>query len=337
MKSRIAAAAGLAAAVALTGACGSGAPKEAERAAARAPAPAPPPKADPAKVKANELGLVPVLMYHQIIDKPTTVYDRTPADFRAELERLAREGYVPVTAGEYATGRIDIPAGKHPVVLTFDDSTTSQFALRADGQVEPKTAVGILMDVARRNPGFRPKATMFVNGNPFNLGARGLQWLHKNGFEVGNHTLTHANLATASAAGVQKEIAANQKQIQDALPGTQVTTLALPFGIKPRPERLAQQGTSAAGSYSHKGVFLVGSNPAVSPHSSSYDPANIPRIRSQGKKGPEANFGSFVWLTRLSKTPENLYTSDGDPKRISYPKTSTEQLAGPYRGLGNAY
>jgi len=57
-----------------------------------------------ARVKANELGQIPVLMYHRIIDKPQTTDDRTPAQFRAELERLAKENYVPITAAELVTG-----------------------------------------------------------------------------------------------------------------------------------------------------------------------------------------------------------------------------------------
>ena len=62
-------------------------------------APAP---ARPADVHANELGLIPVLMYHRLVAQPRSVYDRTPDDFRAELERLAREGYVPITTAEMA-------------------------------------------------------------------------------------------------------------------------------------------------------------------------------------------------------------------------------------------
>lgn len=58
-----------------------------------------------AKVKANELGQVPVLMYHRIVEHPGGQDDRTPEKFRADLERLAKDGYVPVTAAEYVTGR----------------------------------------------------------------------------------------------------------------------------------------------------------------------------------------------------------------------------------------
>ena len=37
------------------------------------------------------------------------MYDRTPEDFRAELQRLADEDYVPVTTAELAFGDLDLP------------------------------------------------------------------------------------------------------------------------------------------------------------------------------------------------------------------------------------
>ena len=200
-------------------------------------------------MRANELGLVPVLMYHQVVPRPKGVYDRTPAEFRKELERLAREDYVPVTAEAYVRGELDVPAGRHPVVLTFDDSTSSQLALGPDGEPRPDTAVGILLDIARRHPDFRPVATFFVNGDPFSEpgGGRTLRWLHEHGFELGNHTLTHANLRRLSSSQVQQELAADIAAIRKAVPAAQVSTLALPFGVWPRDRGLAVKGVGRHG------------------------------------------------------------------------------------------
>ena len=118
--------------------------------------PPPPPLPDPASVGADELGSVPILMYHQLSAQPAGEYDQTPAEFRAELERLHREGYRPITAAQYAAGTVDIPAGTHPVVLTFDDSTTSQLRLTADGAPAPDCAVAILEEFAARHPDSLP-------------------------------------------------------------------------------------------------------------------------------------------------------------------------------------
>lgn len=268
-------------------------------------------------------------MYHTITPDPSSVYDRTPEDFRAELERLAAEGYVPVTATEYATGSMDIPAGSHPVVLTFDDGSPTQFTLDSADRPEPATAVGIMLDVAARHPGFRPVATFYVFNPPFAepTGQHTLSWLRDHGFEVGNHTLDHPNLGKSSGPGAQQQIAGMQRIITDALPGQPVRSLALPLGVHPDEEKLATEGTAEGVTYHHDSVMLVGSNPAPAPWSADFDRTSIPRIRSQAATGNEAEYGSTAWLDKLAANPEDRYTSDGDPQRISTPAGNTEEPA----------
>ena len=293
------------------------------------PPPPPPPPPKPESVRANELGDVPVLMYHRITDAPESVYDRTPQEFRGELERLATEGYVPVSATEYASGRMDIPAGAHPVVLTFDDGSATQFTVDGAGRPAPGSAVSILQEVAAAHPGFRPVATFYVFNPPFEepTGRRSLTWLHDNGFEIGNHTLDHPNLGKVSDAQAQQEIAGMQRVITDAVPGLVVRSLALPLGVHPDNEGLAADGSADGVTYHHDSVMLVGSNPAPSPLSADFDRTNIPRIRSQGPTGEDAGYGSTAWLDKLAAAPERRYTSDGDPNRVSAPASATEQPA----------
>ncbi|MFJ9079573.1 polysaccharide deacetylase family protein [Streptomyces sp. NPDC102278] len=278
----------------------------------------------PAEVGADELGQVPVLMYHQLTGAPSSVYDRTPADFRAELERLARENYVPVTARDFQTGRIDIPAGAHPVVLTFDDSTNSQVRLGPDGKPAPDTAVAILAETARKHPGFKPVATFFVNADAFGAtgSAKALTWLKEHGHEVANHTDRHENLRSLDQAGATRAIAAGQHAIEKAAPGTRVTSLALPFGAMPQPAGVATRGTG----YRYDGVYLVGANPSVSPFSKAFTPGAIPRIRSAGPKGEDAEFGSSRWLDKLA-AGKNRYVSDGDPNTVAFPSASRTELS----------
>ena len=294
---------------------------------------------DAAAVGANELGRVPVIMYHQLKDDPKGVYDITPARFRAELERLARERYVPVTAADYATGEIDIPAGKHPVVLTFDDSTTSQLRLDAAGQPRPGTAVAILLEVAARHPGFTPTATFFVNRDPFAEpgGRRHLGWLDEHGFEVGNHTLDHAGLRGIGAAGVRRQLGADTAMIARAVPGIEVRTLSLPLGQRPRDKRVMMSGQWRGTSYRHAAAFLVGAGTASSPHSRGFDMTGVPRLRSQGRSGPDARYASARTLDRLAASPGDRYTSDGDPTVISFPERLASELAPTDRPKARAY
>lgn len=290
------------------------------------PAP-PPPLPPPESVRANELGDVPVLMYHRISADPRSVYERTPQEFRGELERLAAEDYAPVTASEYASGDIDVPAGKHPVVLTFDDSSTTQFTLDSSGRPTTGSAVGILLDVASEHPGFRPTATFYAFDPPFEEpgGRRSLTWLHRHGFEIGNHTLNHPNLGKVSPEQAQREIAGMQRVITGAVPGTPVRSLALPLGRHPDPEGIAVDGSADGTTYHHDSVMLVGSNPAPSPWSADFDRTSVPRVRSQGPGGEDAPYGSTAWLDKLAADPNSRYTSDGDPARVSAPADSDEE------------
>lgn len=303
---------------------------------------APPPGSPAAAraVQANELGEVPVLMYHRILAKPQASLDRKPEELRAELTRLAREGYVPVTAAEFVSARMDLPAGRHPVVLTFDDGSNTHFAVDAQGDPMPDTAVGVIMAVAAHNPGFRPVATFFVNHDPFTMGARtadAVRWLVQHGFEIANHTTHHLDMAGMTKEQVQKEIGTDQRMIID-LGGAPPISFAFPFGAFSHLDWV-DHGTAGGVSWDFAGMFLAGWKPADSPYLKGYNPLEIPRIRSEGKIAQDGckQFCSEAWLDWLAHNPDKRYTSDGDPRVISYPAAKAGFLAGRYRSLGRAY
>ncbi|WP_433215311.1 polysaccharide deacetylase family protein [Microtetraspora malaysiensis] len=275
-------------------------------------------------VGANELGLVPVIMYHRLLKKRIASIDRTPAQLRAELVKLAKAGYVPVTAAEFVSGRIDIPAGAHPVVLTFDDGHPSHFALDADGRPKRDTAVGVIYEVAEKYPDFRPVATFWVNRAPFGLPDRAQQeaavkWLVDHGFEVANHTYTHPDLRRLSTKGAAEQIV-RQERLLKKLGAPPSTTMALPYGSRPRKAKIAREGKWDGTRYRFDGVFLAGAEPSVPPYAKSFDSTAIWRIQSNGKQGECRRWCSAYWLEWLNEHPKERYTSDGDPEHISIPK-----------------
>ena len=293
------------------------------------------PQQDPSVVRANELGVIPVLMYHRIVDRPTSKLDRTPEQLRAELERLAASDFVPVTAAQYVNGEIDIPAGKHPVVLTFDDGSPTHLTLGADGLPIPTCAVGVILDVAKRYPGFRATATFYANRRPFDDSTgTAARWAVSHGFELGNHTFSHPRLSRLSDTRVQREIVLLQQLIAGLAPAAKLETIALPYGIRPHTERLLMAGAWNNHSYRFNGAFLVGANPSPSPFTTSFNSLRIPRIRSDVDG---VAFGSGDWLNRLAKTPDTLYTSDGDPRFISYPASMDAKLRPEFRAKAYAY
>ncbi|XRQ02760.1 polysaccharide deacetylase family protein [Actinomadura welshii] len=302
-------------------------------------APIPPAAPGAVAAKANELGQVPVLMYHRIVKKPDRPLDRTGKELHDELTRLAKGGYHPITAAEFAAGRFDVPAGKHPVVLTFDDSSPDQFALDAHGNPKPDTAVAIIQQVANENPGFRPTATFFVIDDIFGMedaqATAGLKWLLQHGYDIGNHTKTHPNLSGMSEKGVRKEIGALEDRVVQ-LTGAHTATLAYPFGAVPSKEKWARE---QEGRYSFQGIFLAGWRPSPSPFDEEFDRWNIPRVRSEGKikENDCTKFCSTAWLEHLDKNPHERYTSDGDPNTVTFPKAEEYRLAKEHRARARTY
>ncbi len=290
-------------------------------------------------MRANELGAIPVLMYHRVHPEAAGDYDLTPAQFRAELKRLWSEDYVPVRTVDLVDGNLDVPAGKSPVVLTFDDSSVEQFGYTNNGDIDPDTAIGILLNFAAKHEGFRATASLYVNQRPFNSSEypKMLRDLHERGFELGNHTLEHVDLGSSSPTEVKRQLALGRKLIADAVPDAEVATLSLPLGIWPQPERLAWSGRWRGIRYDHRGVLLVGSNPAPSPFDRGFEPHAIPRIRSAEQRGPTPSYGSEFWLDHLQDNKKERYVSDGNPETIAFPKRLRSRVARVHRPRAVAY
>ncbi len=286
-------------------------------------------------VAANELGQVPILMIHRVMTKPDASLDRTPTELYEEFTGLAKQGYVPVTASEFVTGQMNIPGGRHPVVLTFDDGSVTHVAFDAAGNPKPDTAVGVIQRVARENPGFRPVATFFVNKDPFVNGgqtpAAAMKWLVQHGFEVANHTTHHLDMAHMSKSQVEKEIGSDEKMIVDA-DGRPSVTFAFPFGALSHLD-WARHGSGGGAKWDFKGMFLAGWKPSDSPYGKNYDPKQIPRIRDKEKIKEDdcRQFCSTAWLEWLSKNPDQRYTSDGNQATVAFPQAKMISLASRYK------
>jgi len=298
------------------------------------------PAVDPAEVGADELGVIPVMMYHQIREDGGSEWDMTPEEFRAELVQLFDMGFVPVRTVDVVRGEIDIPAGTSPVVLTFDDSPRSQARLDDDGKMAENTAMGILIDVAANYDDVEPLASFYlITQSMFGAVADSpdiVQALHDLGMELGNHTHSHANLRSLDASEVQEELARNVAEITDIAPEAEVVTLSLPFGISPEDRSLLAQGDGPSGTYVNEGVLLVGDRPAPSPFHADFDPQAIPRIKTLSD--PEAEFGSAWWLDILASSDTwRPYVSDGNPATISFPREREDDLHPDHADRANPY
>ena len=301
------------------------------------------PDVDPAEVGADELGHVPVLMYHRLLDDGGGDFDLTPEEFRGELEWLFDNGYSPVRLKDLVRGEVAVPAGRTPVVLTFDDSTREQAKLTEDGELDRDTAMGILVEIADEYDDVEPFASLYViTSSLFGGGSDGpaiVEHLHELGMELGNHTHNHPNLASLPPDEVRYELARNVVEITDIVPDAEVVTLSLPLGVFPEDRELAARGDADVGSYEHEGILLVGSEPARSPFAADFDPLAIPRIRSAPSwDGGEPDFGSAFWLEQLEQEGSyRRYVSDGNPDTISFPEERADELDPEHRERANPY
>jgi peptidoglycan/xylan/chitin deacetylase (PgdA/CDA1 family) len=293
------------------------------------------PPVDPASVKANELGMVPVMMYHRITPKVLGEFDTTPADFKAQLQRMFAAGYRPVRTIDLVRGDLRVAAGYTPAVFTFDDGYPDQFAMSGSGEIDPQSAVGIMLAVCKEFPDCAPAGSFNINNNPFGLSDlasqhAGLTKLHELGFEIANHTFHHDNLGQLDPAATQKDFVQLQKLVEAAVPGATVRTMALPFGVHPHVKSLAHTGSWQGETYVNEGVLEVGANPSHSPYSIRFDPLSIPRIRGTSWQGGNVPLTAKYWLDYFDHNKSQRYVSAGNPGHVTIPKSMRQYVIKSY-------
>jgi peptidoglycan/xylan/chitin deacetylase (PgdA/CDA1 family) len=278
----------------------------------------------------NELGRVMILEYHKI-DYPEHRWTRTPENFRHDLETLYARGYRLVNLNDILDAKIATPAGTTPVVLTFDDSSPGQFRyVQRTGAVEvdPRSGVGVLEAFIARHPDFGRGATFFVlpgASRPNRLfdqpeyEGKKLQYLVTRGYEIGNHTLWHANLGKYDGPTVRGQIAGAQEWIQRLVPDYRIRALALPHGVYPRNVAWALAGEAKGVAYRHDAILMVAGGAAPSPFAKGFDPTRLPRIQAI-----EQDLGR--WLTYFDKNPGERFVSDGDPGVVTVPPGGRDRV-----------
>ena len=272
---------------------------------------------------ANELGKIMILEYHRI-GYPEGRYQRTPDNFRADLQRLYNQGYYPVNFIDVIEGLPQLPPGKKPVVITFDDSDITQFHILEDQKIDSNSAVGILLDFHEQHPATWPtRATFFVLGDDTgdhyaifgqsSWAAAKIQFLVDLGMEIGSHTANHVDLSVASAERIHWELAISKHVIEQMAPGYTVKTMSVPYGGFPYDLGFLKAGQWGEYSYSYTGNAAAWGGPAISPFDTAFEPHKVTRIEVTGESFDR-------WLTYFEQNPHEYYLSDGDPNRVAAPQ-----------------
>ena len=166
---------------------------------------------------------VPILMYHYIRvnhdfrDRLGFALSVTPADFEAQMDWLARNGYHTITFRDlhsYLTGAAGLPS--HPVILTFDDGYADFYT----------HALPVLLS-------HDFKAVIYIVsgfiGRPGYMTSSQIQMADSADIEVGSHTVEHVDLAAAAPANVRYQLA-ESKQALERLLGHPVLSFCYPSG-----------------------------------------------------------------------------------------------------------
>ena len=283
-------------------------------------------------LKPDELGRIMILMYHNIGEEEQE-WVRTPENFTRDLTILYEKGYRPISLRDYASGHIETEQGYTPVVLTFDDGNRNNFRYLDNGEIDPGSAVGLLLDFHENHPDFPLEATFFLNGpgvfQQKDKEEQKLRFLLEKGMDVGNHTLDHANLKLTDGQEIQRQIGAQAEFLENRIgeESYPVDLLALPYGGRPKDEGLIPlllEGSFEGESYKNLAVLNVGWHPAFSPFDSRFDPAGIPRIRASETKVDQV--GLYNYLEYFDKHPEERFVSDGQPGLVTVPEAKRNRL-----------
>lgn len=297
------------------------------------------------KYKVNELGNVPVMMYHGIhnikssetkytggnVDKDG--YQRTAQAFREDLEMYYQKGYRMIPLKEYIGGKIDVPLGKSPIVLTFDDGLMNNAkvtGLDEKGNIifDSESAIGILEEFKEKYPDFGVTATFFVNETLFNqkeYDEKIIKWMVQNGYDIGNHTKTHPDFTKINKEKSEKEVGFVYDKLESIIPSKYVNIVALPFGSPYKKTHTnfssILKSTYNGKTYETKSTLRVGWESNPSPFDGNFDPYFLKRIRAYDNDGKD-----FDITYNFKLLEKNRYISDGNVQNIVIKKEDASKV-----------
>lgn len=284
----------------------------------------------PEKLKANEVGRIPIIMYHSV-DERGVPYDRHGLNihgetFRRHLNLMVKAGWYPMNARDiYLPEKLQaVPAGMTPVALTFDDARGSQFRYLKDGRIDPNCVVGILEALHAKHGEKWPRAGTFFalpkssyNPTPFwqaGVEKKKCQWLVENGYELSNHSYAHKFMSGMSAAQVREAVWGCVRDLRKLAPDATMDTFCVPYGAYPKNKSTwPLLLNDPQGQYKNLVAFKAWGDESYAPLDKRFDPHQVDRI------GVEPGYFEGVF-SRLVKNGK-LYVSDGDPKTVTVPRT----------------
>ena len=300
--------------------------------------------------KVNELGKVPIMMYHGIIDTEEVTYtggnvdkngyNRKVGAFREDLEFYYKSGYRMIRLYDYIHGVIDVEIGYSPLILTFDDGDKNNFNVLGkndDGtlKIDPNCAIGVLEEFKKKYPDFNVTATFFVMDGIFNqytYNEEIVNWLVDHGYDVGNHTTVHPDFTTISTTKTQEVVGKMYQKLDSLLGDKYVKIVALPYGSPYKKDHANYsyilKGNYNGYEYETESALRVGWEPELSPFNKDFDKEFLKRCRAYDNNGKEFD------IEMVFKNLENTrYISDGDKDLIVIREKDHDKLNTSYTNV----
>ncbi len=292
----------------------------------------------------NELGNIPIIMYHGIhnlkncdtaytggnVDRMG--YNRTTEAFLNDLEMYYQKGYRMIRLQDYIDGNIKVELGKSPIILTFDDGAKNNIRILGKDDkgnliIDPNSAVGILEQFKQKYSDYNITATFFLNKYLFyqyEYNNDILKWLINHGYDIGNHTSNHLKIANLTKEETMKEIATMYQQLDNIIPNKYIKILSLPNGSPTNRDHSnfpsILNGTYNNYQYNTLSTLRVGWEPEYSPYNIKFDKTYLKRVRAWDNNGKD---DLIYYISRLDK---NRYISSGIDNKIVIPKTFLNKL-----------
>lgn len=295
------------------------------------------------KYNVNELGKIPIMMYHGIQDIDNNKYiggnidkdgyQRTAKAFKEDLEFYYKNGYRMIKLSDYVNGVIDVELGYSPIVITFDDGLSNNIKVigrDSNGKIiiDPNSAVGIMEEFKNKYPDYNVTATFFISNNLFNQSAYNeeiLLWMIEHNYSIGNHTISHASLDSITEEQLQKEIGNMYQKLESIIGNNYIPVVSLPFG-KPYFKEHSNFKYILNGTYNNKdyqtlATLRVGWESELSPFNKSFDKTYLKRIRAYDNNG--LDFDIKYNFNILEKT---RYISDGNKDTVVIKKDDKDKV-----------
>lgn len=282
------------------------------------------------KYKVNELGRIPIMMYHGITNNKKidiNGYHRTVSQFKNDLEFYYKNNYRMIRLNDYINGVIDVSIGMSPIILTFDDGLNNNFNVlgeNSDGNliIDPNCAVGILEEYKSKYPDFNITATFFLNGGLFGqeeYNEKILKWLIEHGYDIGNHSYNHVDFSKIDSETTIKEIGSLYEKLNNIIGDKYINVVALPFGSPYKKEhnnfKNIISGNYNGFKYNTISTLRVGWESDYSPFSVNFDKTFIKRLRAYDNNGND-----FDIEYNFKELENNRYISDGNKDLVVFPK-----------------